>query len=127
VAQTAKLMAASNDAIRESRQLVDEVKPLIPSPEQVDRAERGLTRANDLVVNTTSLVGDLRAASDNGPDSPMTHVAARADASMTRALLYLIALGAAWSLVWWTGYVLAKRATQTTGARSLPSSRSENR
>jgi hypothetical protein len=52
----------------------------------------------------------VRASTAKGPDSPIERVSKRVDSTLSRAPGYLIALGAAWSALWWGGYVLAKRA-----------------
>jgi hypothetical protein len=41
----------------------------------------------------------------------ITESASRADTTVVRALAYLVVLGAVWSLLWWTGYAVAKRVT----------------
>jgi hypothetical protein len=112
VRQLPALVAASTEAARETRLLVEDVRPLIPSPRQVDRLQHTLDTTNDLVENTRSLVGDVRATTEGGPGSPMERIAGRINKTMSRGLGYLIALGAAWSLMWWGGYVLAKRSVR---------------
>lgn len=117
VKQLPALVAASTEAARASDRLVKDVQPLIPTPRQVDRVDHTLQAANELATNANSLVGDLRATTDQGPEGPVARIAKRVDATMARALGYLIALGAAWSLMWWGGYALAKQSTRD---RPLP-------
>jgi hypothetical protein len=117
VKQLPALVTATTDAARATDRLVKDVQPLVPTPEQVHRVEHTLETANDLVTNSTSLVSDLRATTAEGPEGPIARIAKRVDATMARALGYLVALGAAWSLMWWGGYVLAKRSARD---RTLP-------
>jgi hypothetical protein len=108
VAELPPLVTASTTAARESRLLVKDVQPLVPTPEQVDRLEHVLRTTNGLVVNTTSLVGDLRATTESSA-GPIARIAQKVDATMARALGYLIALGAAWSVMFWGCAILARR------------------
>jgi hypothetical protein len=116
VATLPPLVAASTTAARESRLLVKDVQPLVPTPEQVDRLEHTLRTANGLVVNTTSLVGDVRATTESSA-GPIARVAEKIDATMARALGYLIALGAAWSVMFWGCAVIARRFGRERGPR----------
>jgi hypothetical protein len=89
-------IASGVEAAREGRMLVKEVEPLVPTPVELARVERVLDTTNDLVANTSALLGKLLGS------------ARRLDAVLSRAVGYLVVLGAAWSFVWWSGYAFAK-------------------
>jgi hypothetical protein len=112
VAELPAVEGGGTRAARESRLLLEDLKPLIPTPEQIARLEHTLESANGLIKNADALLGDLRATAEKGPDGAIARVAGRVDATMGRALKYLIVLGAIWSILWWGGYAIAKRVTR---------------
>jgi hypothetical protein len=99
------------EVAHESRLLVKEVQPFVPSPEQVARLDRTLETANGLMKNASALIGEVQTMTAKGANTPLGKVARRVDTTMSRALAYLIALGAIWSILWWGGYVLARRVS----------------
>jgi hypothetical protein len=110
VDQLPALVTTSTEAARQSRQLVEEIKPLVPSAEDMTRLERTLDTTNALLANSSTLVSEVRASTAKGPDSPIERISKRVDSTLSRVLGYIIAVGAAWSALWWGGYVLARRA-----------------
>jgi hypothetical protein len=114
VAQLPAIEGGGVEAARESRLLLKDLKPLIPTPQQGDRLEHTLETLNGLVKNASTLLFDLRTTTEaeKGPDGPIARLGGRIDATLSRAFVYLILLGAIWSLLWWGGYTLAKRASR---------------
>jgi hypothetical protein len=82
---------------------------MVASTRPAIRLEHALETTNELVTNTSALFGKLLGAPEGGAASPMGRVAGRLDATIARAVGYLIVLGATWSLLWWSGYAFAKR------------------
>jgi hypothetical protein len=109
VAELPAVEGGGTRAAHESRLLLEDLKPLIPTPEQVARLQHTIESANGLIKNADALIGDLRATAEKGPESALARVASRVDATMGRALAYLIVLGAIWSILWWGGYAIVKR------------------
>ena len=112
IGQLPALVSESTEAAKESRLLVEEIKPLVPSSEDMNRLQRTLDTTNGLLTNSSTLLSEVRASTAKGPDSPIERISRRVDSTLSRALWYIIALGAAWSALWWGGYVLAKRAVR---------------
>ena len=123
VGQLPALIAASTEAARESRLLVKEVQPLVPTTEDMARLQHTLDATNTLLASSSTLLSEVRASTAKGPDSPIERISRRVDSTLSRALGYVIALGAAWSALWWGGYVLARRAVagRPPGPPSAPS------
>ena len=109
--QLPPLVAAGRDAARETRMLAADVAPLIPTREEMDRLQHTIGTLNELVVNSSTMVREVRSTT-TGPGSPVERAASRFDATVSRLFAYLVALGAAWSALWWGGYVLARRASR---------------
>jgi hypothetical protein len=103
------LVASSTEEVRESRQLVEELRPLLPTAEDMSRLQRALDTSNKLVSNSVTLLSEMRATTTQGGQGPIERISKRVDSTLTRGLWYIIAIGAAWSALWWAGYVLAKR------------------
>jgi hypothetical protein len=110
VDQLPALLAATTEASRESRLLVEEVQPLVPSAEAMGRLQQALDTTNTLLARSSALLSEVRAATATGADNPIERISRRVDSTLSRVLGYVIALGAAWSAIWWGGYVLARRA-----------------
>jgi hypothetical protein len=110
VRQLPGLVAATTQMVGQSRLLVKEVEPLVPSAEGMARIQRALDTSNTLVAKSSTLLTEVRASTATGPDGPIERISRRVDSTLSRVLWYVIALGAAWSALWWGGYVLAKRA-----------------
>jgi hypothetical protein len=110
-AELPAIEGGGTEVVREARLLLEDIKTLLPTPQQVDRLDHTLETANGLMKNTNAVIDDLHAttAAAKGPDSPVAQVSSRVDAALGRALVYLIVLGAIWSILWWGGYVVAKR------------------
>jgi hypothetical protein len=102
--------AGGLEVAREYRFLAKEIQSLVPTGEQIALLEQWLEVAKGITRKVSGLVEDVRkAAAEEGPNNPLARVARRADATMGRALGYLIVLGASWSIAWWGCYALAKR------------------
>jgi hypothetical protein len=84
------------------------VQPLVPTRAQVETLDHTLVLAKGLVVDTTTLVSDLRQATASSA-GPIARARETIDATLKRALGYLVALGAAWSLMFWGGAILSNR------------------
>ena len=117
-----RLVAATTEAVRESRQLVKETQPLVPSAEDMARLQRAIDTSNKLVADSSTLVAEVNASMARGSEGPVERVSRRVDSVLTRVLWYVIGLGAAWSALWWGGYVLAKRAVGQRPPRPPPTS-----
>lgn len=116
VAPLPALAETGAEAAHEARLLVGEVKPLVPSPEAAEDIQHALDTANELTENTLALLKEVRDTTE-GPESPAARLAARADAALARLIGYLVLLGAAWTVLFWGGYVLAKRAVRPPAER----------
>jgi hypothetical protein len=102
--------AGGLEVAREYRFLAKEIQSLVPTGEQIALLEQWLEVAKGITRKVSALVDDVRkTAAEEGPNNPLAQVARRADATMGRALGYLIVLGASWSIAWWGCYALAKR------------------
>jgi hypothetical protein len=98
------VVTAAAEAVRQTRKLVEEAAN-VPTAGQVSRLDHTVEATNKLVTNTTALIGEVRSTSTKGPESVIGRTAELVDGTMRRALVYLVIL----SIVWWTGFVVAKR------------------
>jgi hypothetical protein len=103
------LVVQSGNAAHEARLLARDIKPLVPSAQELRKIDDTIGRANDLTVHANQLVGQVRELTPK--DSKGTFELARrgVDDAMKRGLVYLTLLGLAWSAVWWGGYYVVKR------------------
>jgi hypothetical protein len=104
IAQLTKLATEGNQAAREARLLIGELRPLVPTREAADRIQRALDSANTLTSNTDALLRDVRGSTSSDRSI---------DATLKRGLGYLVLLGFIWTLIFWGGYVVAKRVVRT--------------
>jgi hypothetical protein len=117
VRQLPALVSSTDKLVGESRLLVKEVEPLVPTAEGMARIQRALDTSNALVAKSSNLLTEARTPVAKEPEGPIERISRRVDSTLSRALWYIIALGAALSVLWWGGYALAKRAITRT-ARS---------
>lgn len=115
--QLSSLVSEGNEATREARLLIADLRPIIPTQEAANRIQRALDTANELTTNTNALLREVRASTAEGHDT-LARVAKRADESLQRALLYLVLLGAIWTSMFWGGYVIAKRIVRGRASRA---------
>lgn len=122
VRELPRLIAATTEVVHEGRELVKEAQPLVPSAEDMARLQRAIDTSNRLVADSNTLVTEVRMSMAQGPQGPIERVSRRVDSVLTRALWYAIGIGAAWSALWWGGYVLAKRTLGPRPPRPPPTS-----
>jgi signal transduction histidine kinase len=103
------LVERSADTTREARRLVEQVTPLSPSPEAMERLRDTITKADALTTHTTTMLQELHGLAGGGANGPGAMVSQRAEGLLKRAVLYLALLGGAWSMAWWGGYFIVKR------------------
>ncbi len=113
VHEVAGLVASSTTAVRETRMLVDAVRPILPErlPEGLAIEHlRQLDRITDKVVR---VVDDLRTMAPGGEND----VAGRLDGLVRRWMLYALGVGAVLIALFWVGYYVARPAAMR---RALP-------
>lgn len=125
VHDTSQLATQASAAARESRLLYDALEPLLRSlqilrPEgddaklpptvELSKVERLLDTSNQLATSSLALTHQVRTlVESDGATHAANQLVARADSLVRRWIGYLVLLGAAWSLLFWGGYYLAKR------------------
>jgi hypothetical protein len=114
VRDLSELAARSQSAAREARRLLEALDPVIAYATQPS-AQAGnttlnhtLDRSNQLVDKTLLLL-DRTEKLTAGSREPLRVAAEQADRLVRRWIVYLIVLGAAWSIFFWGGYYLVKR------------------
>ena len=70
-----------------------------------------LDSANRLTESSLRLVREMRGSLPSDPEQTLGALEQRADSVLRRWIVYLLILGFAWSLFFWSGYVLVKRLT----------------
>lgn len=113
------LAERAGEAAHEGRLLVQDVRPLVPSAETVERIDGMITKANDLTTSTRDMLKEVRALTPSDPNTTAAATTHAVDAVLTRGLVYLAALGAIWSALFWGGYYVVKRRL---GLRRSPES-----
>jgi hypothetical protein len=91
VADLLALEARGRETLHESRLLLEDLRTLIPKPEQVARLEHAVDAANGLMKRATAWIGSLRARTETAPNSPLARVADRVGSTLGHALAYFIA------------------------------------
>jgi hypothetical protein len=122
---TAQLATNASVAAREGRQLVEALEPLLRSlqiirPEgeqeklpptlELAKVERLVDSSNQLTDHSLALTREVRSLVDSeNVAQTVSLIGARADSLVRRWIGYLVALGAAWMLLYWGGYYIVKR------------------
>lgn len=109
VQQLPALAENSGRAAHEARLLVQNVQPLIPSAAAAEKITDTINRTNALTVNTRQMLQELNALVPADPNATVATAKRGVDETLRKGLLYLVLLGAAWSVLWWGGYFIAKR------------------
>ena len=109
VQQLPVLAERSGQAAHEARLLVGDVRPLLPSPEGLEKINETIAKTNELTLNTRQMLQELRELTPSDPNRTVATAKRGLDDALKRALTYLALLGGAWSAVWWGGYYLVKR------------------
>jgi hypothetical protein len=114
------LASESRLTVSEARATLNELGPIVdrlPSSDQLQRLLGAAEGMNDktlrLLDRLSQVLGEAKALlpSDSG-ESRLAKAEQHLDGLMRRAVLYLIAIGAAWSLLFWGGYWAAKTLTR---------------
>jgi uncharacterized protein Yka (UPF0111/DUF47 family) len=131
------LAAETRKTTEEARSTLAELQPLLaklPPPAEIRELLATAERLNDKAVPLLDRVQQVLAQLDrllpNDPasaDKKLTAIETQADGFLRRAVLYLIGVGAAWSLLFWGCYLAAKlllsrlraRRRRTRGGRRL--------
>ncbi len=102
---------------QEARMLMAAVDPALQRVTAPDNRELitgmagTLDSANRLAERSLYLVREMRGSLPSDPEQTLSSLEQRADAALRRWIVYLLILGFAWSLFFWSGYVLVKRLT----------------
>jgi hypothetical protein len=122
ILETAKLTNNAQAAAHESRLLYDRIEPLLLSLKVIEgdperpptvtwaQVREVLESSNRLTDRSLSLAQEVHWLVERDAAGAAKEVSAGVDRIMRRAVGYLLLLGAAWSLFFWGGYFLAKRA-----------------
>lgn len=115
VTDTVTLVQSSERALREAGKLVESLRPMLEGREldwtMVPTLERVLGAANELTERSRLLLQEVRAlAPEKQP--PAVAVSRGVDKLVRRWLIYIGLLGALLILLFWGGYIVAKRATR---------------
>ncbi len=106
------LLAKAQRTSSETRALAEEMGPLVDRAAALvesGKLERTLATTDRVTERTLTLVRELRAMDPGEPDV-LAAVEARAERMIRRAMLYAALAGAFVSVVFWAGYVVARRA-----------------
>jgi hypothetical protein len=90
VTELLALEARGTEAAHEIRLLLNDLKILVPSAEQVVRFEHVLDAANGLIKRAGALIEDIRVTIKVYPESPIARVVRLVGQTVVRALAYLI-------------------------------------
>jgi hypothetical protein len=112
------LVAESRKTAREVRAALDGAERLLakaPPPEEtqrtLDKVERLTTSSLPVLDRVQNILVMLDTLVPNDPTTStrtLAHLEERADGLMRRAALYLIGVGAIWSILFWTAYTAGK-------------------
>jgi hypothetical protein len=121
------LAAETRKTTEEARATLGEMRPLIeklPPPAELQRLLAGAERLNDKVVPVLDRVQAVLAELDRLLPDDSAHAGKtlataeqRAESLLRRAVLYLVGVGLAWSLLFWGGYCAAKLTLARVRAR----------
>jgi hypothetical protein len=70
-----------------------------------------LESANRLADRSLLLMREMRGALPNDPERSMAAIEARVDGMLRRWVVYLLIIGFAWAVFFWSGYAVVKRLT----------------
>ncbi len=131
VQDTSFLMTQSGEAARQTRLLIDSLKPIIDTikaqpelPKQVGQdASQVVGTANELAARTLEVLRELRtlAPSREGGADPLTVATERIDKMVRRWFFYLALLALLTATFLWGGYFIAKRLLQRSAPQAPPS------
>jgi hypothetical protein len=114
--QSSQLIASAESAVRESEELAVAWHPYLEwlSARGADGGQPvslndTLASANQLTDTSLELVRELRDATPEHPGPLIANIEHRVDHVAQRALMYLVLLGFAWSVLFWGGYLVVKR------------------
>jgi hypothetical protein len=130
VREMSMLTQQSKQMAQETRALLTELDPILhrlPPPNELQKTLGAVERLEDKTVvlldKTREVLVRLDAVLPEHPasaEATLTVADGHVDRLMRRGTLYLIGTGAAWSLLFWGGYVLAKTLTSTTRHEPKP-------
>lgn len=107
------LVRDSKTTVVEAQSALRALEPVlaeIPPQEQLQETIRAATRVTE---KADVLLGNVRALIPANPEEMIPAVTVAADRLVRRWAVYFALVGAAWSLMFWGGYYVAKRLTAT--------------
>lgn len=102
-------------ALRALKPILEQLPPVLAQIPPQAELQTTIGAARLLTEQTGALIGQARALLPAKPGEILPSVTAAADRTVRRWALYLVLIGAAWSLFFWGGYYVFKRLTTESG------------